>query len=299
MSDLSISVIISSKDRPGPLRKALKSVISQVELPMEIIVVDDGSIPPLESSVRDLSSRIRVIRHKENKGAACGRNTGIKASRGDILFFMDDDAVLVEPDALTTVRKSFEGNPDLGILNLYVRDGDLNQPSYNELPHRSKISLPDGKRLAYFAATAFAVLSKVFDKVGYLSEIFIIYAEELDFSFRLFKHTDYQIRYNTQASIRHYPDTVRRNQGRFLYYTLLNRFRVAITYLPWPLAFIHIVLWNLWGARKALHDFRLWKNIFSAYQSAILELIQTLKHRDVLDYRLLLRAYQLGGRVLY
>lgn len=299
MNDLSISVIISSKDRPGPLRKALKSVISQVEPPMEIIVVDDGSIPPLESSVRDLSSMIRVIRHKENKGAACGRNTGIKASRGDILFFMDDDAVLIEPDALTTIQKSFEENPDLGILNLYVRDGDLNQPSYNELPHRSKIPLSHGKRLAYFATTASAVLSKAFNKVGYFSENFIIYGEELDFSYRLFKHTDYQIRYNTQASVRHYPGTVLRNQGRTLYYYLLNRFRIALMYLPWPIAFVHIFLWNLWGAKRAFHDFRLWKNIFLVYQSAIIELVQTLKHRDVLGYRLLLRAYQLGGRVLY
>jgi glycosyltransferase involved in cell wall biosynthesis len=87
-----LSVIIPVHNREGGLWRAVRSVIVQGVDDVEIIVVDDGSNPPvtIPSDLAD-DSRIRVLRHATNKGPAAGRNTGLRAATGEWLAFLDSD----------------------------------------------------------------------------------------------------------------------------------------------------------------------------------------------------------------
>ncbi len=64
----------------------------------ELIIVDDN--PPGSDARRDTEavadrltsdSRIRYLRHGENRGGGAARNTGIEAARSDVVAFLDDD----------------------------------------------------------------------------------------------------------------------------------------------------------------------------------------------------------------
>ncbi|WP_349371494.1 glycosyltransferase family 2 protein [Salinarimonas sp.] len=95
-----VSVVMPVYNRSEGVRRAVRSVLAQTTSPAEIIVVDDGSDPPLTAAqLRDVAQHVRLIRHDENRGAAAARQTGIEAARGDYIAFLDSDDVWL-PDKL-------------------------------------------------------------------------------------------------------------------------------------------------------------------------------------------------------
>lgn len=71
--------------------RALHSVVKQTYENLDIIVVDDGSVDPIEGLVERIGdSRIRFFR-KENGGAASARNFGLKKAHGQYIAFLDGD----------------------------------------------------------------------------------------------------------------------------------------------------------------------------------------------------------------
>jgi glycosyltransferase involved in cell wall biosynthesis len=96
---MSLSVIIPTRDRPERLRCCLESLRGAVDA--EIVVVDDGSDPPLAATARD----VRCVR-LEGVGLNEARNRGAEAASGRILAFLDDDTVVC-PGWLEAVRSAF------------------------------------------------------------------------------------------------------------------------------------------------------------------------------------------------
>ena len=91
-----ISVIIPVYNVKPYLRMCADSVFSQTFRNLEIIFVDDGSTDGSGELCDELAaedSRVRVI-HQANGGLSAARNTGIDASTGAYLYFLDsDDAI--------------------------------------------------------------------------------------------------------------------------------------------------------------------------------------------------------------
>jgi glycosyltransferase involved in cell wall biosynthesis len=86
------SVIITAYQRPDRLREALRSVQDQTYRDFEVIVVDDGSQPPLDGVADEFRAdpRIRYLR-LENGGPGRARRKGTEAAGGRWLCFLDDD----------------------------------------------------------------------------------------------------------------------------------------------------------------------------------------------------------------
>lgn len=93
-----ISVVIVTYNRGNLLLECIKSVARQKypRKKLEIIVVNDGSTDNTEKNAITLKGKnrnLRVLTHKENRGEAAARNTGIKAAKGEIIAFLDDDCI--------------------------------------------------------------------------------------------------------------------------------------------------------------------------------------------------------------
>jgi len=94
-----ISVIISTFNRRVSLEKAIKSVFKQSFTDYEIIIVDDCSIDKTESFVKNLQNqykdkKIVYLKTEKNFGHdSLPKNIGIKASKGELICFLDDDDV--------------------------------------------------------------------------------------------------------------------------------------------------------------------------------------------------------------
>lgn len=92
-----VSVIIPVWNRAATIARAVDSALAQKvpegEWSINVIVVDDGSTDDLAGALSRYDSRVTVIRHEHNLGAAAARNTGIAAARGEYVAFLDSDDI--------------------------------------------------------------------------------------------------------------------------------------------------------------------------------------------------------------
>lgn len=89
-----VSVIIPVYNRANIISRAIRSVLRQSYLPVELLVVDDGSTDGTQDIVEkwsEVDSRVRLIEHRKNRGGSAARNTGIKHARGKYIAFLDSD----------------------------------------------------------------------------------------------------------------------------------------------------------------------------------------------------------------
>lgn len=89
-----VSVIIPTHNREDLLPRAIESVLKQTYTKFEVIVVSDGSTDNTKEIVSKYSSndsRVRYIGYTPARGGNIARNTGIEASKGEYIAFLDDD----------------------------------------------------------------------------------------------------------------------------------------------------------------------------------------------------------------
>ena len=138
MSNTAVSIVIPVKDQIQYLQELLKSIHQHApaDIPYEVIVVDDGSQPPLQNDALPLPCR--VIRIETSGGPAAARNCGAQAACGTILFFMDAD-VKYAPGVIEKVCATLEEHPDaaaLSFINQSFTKGDSFIRSYGALIER-------------------------------------------------------------------------------------------------------------------------------------------------------------------
>lgn len=98
-SDPKTSVIIPVHNTAQHLGACLESVLSQTQKEIEVIVVDDGSIDDslmICDSFANRDKRIRIVR-QGNQGPGAARNKGLALARGEYVYFLDSDDLIV-PD---------------------------------------------------------------------------------------------------------------------------------------------------------------------------------------------------------
>jgi glycosyltransferase involved in cell wall biosynthesis len=90
-----IAIIVRTKDRPHPLRRALNSLANQTFQDFEVILVNDG-LEKLDDFLGDYSPYldIQYISFPESIGRAAALNAGLKQARADWIGYLDDDDIL-------------------------------------------------------------------------------------------------------------------------------------------------------------------------------------------------------------
>ncbi|MGW4160415.1 glycosyltransferase family 2 protein [Streptomyces sp. NPDC004788] len=95
-----ISVIIPTKDRPGPLHRALRSLTRQRYGAFEVIVVRDGG-SPVDHVVDSWTATLPItfIDQETTEGVSRARNRALDLAEGEYVAFLDDDDIFL-PDHL-------------------------------------------------------------------------------------------------------------------------------------------------------------------------------------------------------
>ena len=98
-------VIIPSFDRPASLRAACWSALAALPDEGQLVVIDDGLIHPAKQSLQEiLDPRLKIFKTAGGSGPSAARNIGAKNTSADVLFFLDDDDILL-PDY---IRKTLD-----------------------------------------------------------------------------------------------------------------------------------------------------------------------------------------------
>ena len=110
MSVALFSIVIPVFNRAHTIQRCLRSVFSQRFDDFEVLAVDDGSTDDSLSLLRSMSdARLRVIAHDSNRGVCPARNTGIRASTGQWVVFLDSDDELADAGALARMADHARG----------------------------------------------------------------------------------------------------------------------------------------------------------------------------------------------
>lgn len=99
---MKVSIVIPVYHVSAFIERCLDSVLGQTYPDIECILVDDcspdNSVELIEAKIASYSGSMtfRILHHETNKGLSGARNTGIEASTGDYLYFLDSDDEITE-----------------------------------------------------------------------------------------------------------------------------------------------------------------------------------------------------------
>lgn len=127
--EATVSVVIPVYNKPyDQVRRAVKSVLDQTYQPLEIVLVNDGSTPTTEQSIkfseefiqRDLKTDRITFVNQSNSGVAIARNNGISHTHSKYIACLDSDDWL-EPTFLEVCIRELEKDRTLGITYTSLR----------------------------------------------------------------------------------------------------------------------------------------------------------------------------------
>ncbi len=127
-NDISVIICTYSDDRWHDLVAAVESVQRQILLPSEIIVVIDHN-PCLLKRVREHLPGVIAIENTEAPGLSGARNSGFAAANGQIIVFLDDDAVAT-PEWLRFLGQGYIDPLVLGTGGAVIPDWVENKPTW-------------------------------------------------------------------------------------------------------------------------------------------------------------------------
>jgi glycosyltransferase involved in cell wall biosynthesis len=155
------SIIIPVYNDWMPLRGCLQSLQEQINPPsFEVAVVDDGSEERAPDSVlyapRSYSC---IVVRQEHSGISSARNHGIRATRGNVLLFVDADCRL-DPNCLTALNASISGSPKDDYFQLRLigdRSTLLGKAEELRLAAFQHLMLQPDSRIRYLNTAGFAI----------------------------------------------------------------------------------------------------------------------------------------------
>jgi GT2 family glycosyltransferase len=251
------AVVLTQGRRPAELAAALDSLRAQEGVDLQLVVVGNGWEP------EGLPDGVRAVALPEDRGIPAGRNAGVGAVAGELLFFLDDDARLAAPDALARVAARFAAEPDLGLLQLRVRASDGGPPPRDWVP---RLRVGDPARSSDVTAVwegAVAIRRWVFDAVGGWPEAFGKAHEGIDLAWRVMD-LGFRVHYAGDIEALH-PAYATAPHDYSAYFGARNRVWLARRHLPLPVGVIYVagfalrtlpVLRTPARARAALRGYR-------------------------------------------
>lgn len=113
---LTASVVIVTRNRPGPLARALEALTRQTLAPDEVVVIDNNSTVSYAEVFAQFAAQLPLKTAVETQaGIPFARNRGLREATGDIILFTDDDCE-PEPQWVEEMVRPFYRDPHIGAV---------------------------------------------------------------------------------------------------------------------------------------------------------------------------------------
>ncbi|MBI5076990.1 glycosyltransferase family 2 protein [Candidatus Falkowbacteria bacterium] len=225
---MELSVIILNYKMRGLVKNCVKAILeSNLNVPYEIIVVDNNSKDGLEEFLKEKFPSVRFIQTGKNLGMGAGNNAGIRAAQGEHIAILNPD-IFVFPDSLTKLLEYLKANPDVGLVapkllnpdrglqytcyrwhkfwtplfrrtalaRLWFAKKELARFLMNDWQHETT------REVDWIQGSCWLLPKKVFDEIGFFDERFFMYFEDTDFCRRVHQ-AGKKIVYLAEAAVIH------------------------------------------------------------------------------------------------
>ncbi len=161
-----ISIVIPTYNASRFMPNLLFSIFNQEVEDMEVIIVDDCSTDNTVEVVRQYP--VRVIRMEKNGGPARARNRGVKEAKGDIIFFLDSDVIVLD-GTVREVKDYFEKKSGASCVIGVCATEPLNHgfvPKYMAMFEYIHLLGARGNKVSVFAPRCGAIKKELFLRAG-------------------------------------------------------------------------------------------------------------------------------------
>lgn len=261
-----------------------------------VCVVDNGSTDKSVDFIRRNYPMVEVISTGENIGFSRAFNLAIRKCKADFVCSLNND-IRVTQDWLTILMDNFQ-DPKVAVAvpKMYDFEGRVNSAGgacdYYGFAYNRGIGEVDRGQydtqcdVAYGCLGAALIRRSVFEKIGYLDEMYTFYHEDVDFSWRLILG-GYKIMYNPKSIVYHHHMGTTLSGGRNAiigwwernrFRTLLKnyRFRTLATVLP---TLLILKMLHIGYAAIVNRDAVEIRVVLSAYGMNLIRLKDTIKER--------------------
>jgi glycosyltransferase involved in cell wall biosynthesis len=217
------SIVISTKDRKGELRRALASCVRQ-DPPVEVVIIDDGSTDGTSKMVTVEFPHVRLFRSEVSKGQAFQRNQGAKFASGQVIVSLDDDAEFSSSQVVHQTLAAFD-HPRIGAVTIPWRNVPGQLGFTDQAPDLNNIYV-----CMSFTGLGHAIRRDLFLALSGYRDYLLGGSEEVDFCVRLLD-AGYVVRLGHADHVNHYESKVR-NIPRQAYRAARNAILFAWYYAP-------------------------------------------------------------------
>ncbi len=239
-----ISVVVLNWNGREYLEECLSSLLAQSYDDYEIIVVDNGSADGSVEYIKDNFPTIRLKALTTNLGFDGGVNAGIKESRGDLVFLLNNDTS-VDSHCLARLADAALKYKDAAsfAVKLLFEDGQVINAAgdrYYAYGRAENIGFkePDSaifdKGGEVFSACAGAALYRkdILVQAGFFDEDFFLLLEDIDVGFRL-QLMGHTCRYVPDAKVfHHHSRSIGQRSPLMAFYTAKNDMHLLVKNMP-------------------------------------------------------------------
>jgi len=175
------------------LQRCLDSVCKSNYPSLDVVVVDDFSDQPVEGWLSGRFPEVHFIRNRRRMLLSCSRNLGAASSRGDYLFFLDDDNI-VAPDTIWLLARTLKRSERIAVSSpiiFYLARPELVWTSYisrSRFPgfYSLHTDIPSSETRTFSFHNSFMVKRNIFEELhGFDCANFPIRFSEVDFAHRV------------------------------------------------------------------------------------------------------------------
>lgn len=240
------SVLIHNLNRALALERCLSSLAEQFYRPLEVVILDAGSIDDSEWVIEQACQRMRSagievkVVSCPKMGVAASRNLAAHHASGDLLCFIDNDAAFATSDCLCQAVKRFACNPRLAVTAFKILKTDTNEADPVTWVFRRSLAIWSGREFKSFnfVGTGFCIRVNAFWQAGGFWDHLRYSREEEDLAMALVDK-EWEFLYCPAVAIRHYPEpSGRMSLAERRFTELRNGLLVLWHRLPIPVALL-------------------------------------------------------------
>lgn len=219
-----VSIILVNYNGADVVLDCLRSLVQCLHaIPYEIIVVDNASTDGSAALIDKNFPTVQLIQQAENRGFGAGNNVGAKRAKGEFLFLLNTDILLIS-DVLPPLVALMKEHSDVGIIGTKLLNADDSLQlsvaaeislvgEYQTLKQLKQYNKPQQRKaieqqfeqiqvVDIVIGASFFIRQSLFEALYGFDETFFMYFEESDLCQRV-RDRGWRILYTPEVSITH------------------------------------------------------------------------------------------------